>query len=156
MPTFSCSKTRTNRDFAKELSKKSTWTTILVHVQLTSQLIFFFSFAFFISRSVLPCEECGHIHLRKDIAVILFSLNYHFCLFSFFVAKMLWIFDATATVLKDWACSSLLCDTKGINCEKQGAHILCWYCMYFVSWGLKSPVSFGCKIVTFPQLSSYR
>ena len=92
---------------------------------------------------------------KRIIAISLFSLNYHFYLLSFSVANMLRIFDATATVLKDWACS-LLRDTRGINCEKQGAHIFHCYCMYIVSWGLKRPVSFGCKVVTFPQLSSYR
>lgn len=107
----------------RNCKKISMWTTIL-GFGLNLSINIFLVFCHLSQRKCSTlCRMQTYTFKKSLIAISLFSLDYLFYLFSFSVVSMLWIFDATATVLKDWACSSLLCDTKGINCEKQGAHI---------------------------------
>ena len=149
---------RNNKDFAKELSK--IWMCTITFVVSLKNLINIFLLLCHLSQQT--CYTLWRIktHTLKvrilAVSTVFFKVSFYLFFFFSSVANMLCIFDATTTKLKGWVCSSLFCYSEGIIHEKQGSHILHWYCMYIVSGGPKCPLSFACKVVTFPQLSSYR
>lgn len=75
--------------------------------------------------------------------------------YFFSVVNMLWIFDVIPIAQKNWACSSLLCDDKGVTVRNKG-HIFCTDITCLLFHEVPKALSFGFKVVAFLQLNSYR